>query len=104
MRVETMVLYALVMASVTYLIRMLPLTFFKRKIKSRFLLSFFYYIPYTVLATMTFPAIFFSLGTDLIIVAVVGAIVAIIASLFNRSLTTVAICAFLACLITQILL
>ena len=50
--------YLLVMAGVTYLIRMLPLVLLKKKITNRFLLSFLYYIPYAVLAVMTVPAIF----------------------------------------------
>ena len=56
-------LYLLVMAGVTYLVRMLPLVFCRRKIKSRFVRSFLYYIPYTVLAVMTFPAIFYATGS-----------------------------------------
>lgn len=55
----TMVLYIAVMAGVTYLIRMIPFTLFKKKIKSRFIQSVLYYIPYAVLSAMTFPAIFF---------------------------------------------
>ena len=51
------VLYILVMAGVTYLVRMLPLVIFKKKITNRFIRSFLYYIPYAVLAAMTFPAI-----------------------------------------------
>ena len=39
-------IYLLVMAGITYLIRMLPLVLFKKKIKSRFVLSFLYYVPY----------------------------------------------------------
>ena len=49
--------YILVMAAVTYLIRMLPLTLIRRPIQSRFLQSFLYYVPYATLAVMTFPAI-----------------------------------------------
>ena len=49
--------YILVMASVTYLIRMLPLTLIRRRIKSAFLRSFLYYVPYVTLSVMTFPAI-----------------------------------------------
>ena len=102
---EKMVLFVLCMAGVTFLIRMIPLTFFKKKIKSKFLLSFFYYIPYTVLAAMTFPAIFYCIeNAPNLLPAVLGTAVAIIASLFNRSLVFVAICAFLTCLITLILL
>ncbi len=50
-------LYILVMAAATYLIRVLPLTFIRKPIKSRFLKSFLYYVPYATLAVMTFPAI-----------------------------------------------
>lgn len=49
--------YILVMAVVTYLIRMLPLTLIRRTIRSPFLQSFLYYVPYVTLSVMTFPAI-----------------------------------------------
>ena len=49
-----------VMAMVTYLIRMLPLSLFRKKIKSRFVLDFLYYVPYAVLAAMTIPGVFYS--------------------------------------------
>ena len=54
--------YLLVTAGVTYLIRMLPLTIFRREIKSRFIRSFLAYIPYAVLGAMTFPDVFYSTG------------------------------------------
>lgn len=50
-------LYILTMWGVTYLIRVLPLTLIKKPIKSRFIRSFLYYVPYATLAVMTFPAI-----------------------------------------------
>ena len=50
-------IYILVVAVVTYLIRVLPLTLIRREIKNRFLRSFLYYVPYVTLAVMTFPAI-----------------------------------------------
>jgi len=50
-------IYLAVMAGVTYAIRALPLTLIRRQIKSRFLRSFLYYVPYVTLAVMTFPAI-----------------------------------------------
>lgn len=50
-------LYLLVMAGVTYAIRVIPLTLLRGKIKNRFLQSFLYYIPYATLAVMTFPAV-----------------------------------------------
>ena len=54
------VLAILVIALVTYLPRVGPLILMKKKIESKFLQSFLYYVPYTVLASMTFPAIFHS--------------------------------------------
>ena len=50
-------IYILVMAGVTYLIRMLPLALFKKEITSPYIKSFLYYVPYACLAAMTFPAI-----------------------------------------------
>ena len=48
-----------IMALVTYIPRMLPLAIFRKKIKSRFIRSFLAYVPYAVLAAMTFPEILF---------------------------------------------
>ena len=62
--------YLLVMAGVTYLIRALPFVLVNKKIENRFLNSFLYYIPYTVLAAMTFPAILY--GTNHMISAIAG--------------------------------
>ena len=50
-------LYIVVMAAVTYLIRVLPFTFIKKEIKNRTIRSFLFYVPYVTLAVMTFPAI-----------------------------------------------
>ena len=50
-------LYIAVMFAVIYLIRVLPLTIFRKKIENRFIRSFLYYVPYVTLAVMTFPAI-----------------------------------------------
>lgn len=50
-------LYIAVMAVTTYLIRVLPLTLIRKPIRSTFLRSFLYYVPYVTLAVMTFPAI-----------------------------------------------
>lgn len=50
-------IYIAIMAITTYLIRVLPLTLIQKQIKSRFLKSFLYYVPYVTLAVMTFPAI-----------------------------------------------
>ena len=76
------------MAGVTYLVRMIPLVFFRKKIESRFIRSFLYYIPYAVLSVMTVPAIFYSTGS--LWSAVAGTAVAILLAYFGRSLITVA--------------
>ena len=78
-------LYITAMAVVTYLIRMIPFAFFRKKIKSRFFRSFLYYIPYAVLSAMTIPAIFYSTGN--IVTAIVGTLTAFVLSYFNLPLT-----------------
>ncbi len=94
--------YLAVMAGVTYLVRMIPLVFVRRKIKSKFIRSFLYYIPYTVLAVMTVPAIFYSTGS--LISAIAGTATALVLAYFGRSLITVATGSALAVLITEIIL
>ena len=87
-------LYLLVMALVTYLIRMLPLVFCRKEIKNKYVKSFLYYIPYTVLTAMTFPSIFYSTGSTES--AIIGTVVAVVLALFKRGLLTVAIGATLS--------
>ena len=82
-------LYLVVMAGVTYLIRMLPLVLCRKKIENRFIRSFLYYIPYAVLSAMTIPAIFYSTGC--LLSAALGLLVAVLLSLFEKKLLTVAI-------------
>lgn len=91
--------YILVMAGVTYLIRMLPMVLFRREITSPFVKSFLYYVPYACLAAMTFPAILFS--TASVISAVVGFAVALIAAYKEKSLLTVALCACAAVFVAE---
>ena len=91
-----------VMAGVTYLIRLLPLIFVKRRITNRFIRSFLYYVPYAVLSVMTFPGIFYSTGH--FISAVVGTVVALVLSYNKRSLIVVASLAALAVLISEIVI
>lgn len=95
-------LYLLVMAGVTYLVRMIPMVLIKEKIKNKFVLSFLHYIPYTVLSVMTVPACFYA--TDSPITAAVGFIVAIIAAFFERSLIQVAVLSCLGVLATEIIM
>lgn len=56
-------LYIAVMAGVTYLIRVLPLTLIRREIKNRTIRSFLFYVPYVTLAVMTFPAMVEATGS-----------------------------------------
>ena len=81
-------LYIAVMAIVTYLIRMLPLTLIRKEIKNTFIKSFLYYVPYACLTAMTFPAILYA--TDSPISAFAGLVVAVIFALKEKSLVTVA--------------
>ena len=90
----SIVWYIIVMAGVTYLIRMLPFAFFRKKITSVFLRSFLYYIPYAVLAAMTFPAVFYSTGNY--ITAAVGTTVALVLACFRLPLIVVALAASLS--------
>lgn len=84
-------IYILVMAAVTYLIRMIPLVLVKGKINNRFIRSFLYYVPYACLMAMTFPAVFFS--TSSMLAAIAGVIVASILALKGKGLMTVALAA-----------
>ncbi len=91
-----------IMAIITYLIRMLPLVLVRKKISNTFLKSFFYYIPYAVLAAMTIPSILYS--TSLIWSAVAGLAVALVLAFFERSLLTVALGACACACVLQLII
>ncbi len=95
-------LHIAVMAIVTYLVRMLPMVIFRNKIKNRFIRSFLYYMPYAVLAAMTFPAVFWS--TDSIPSAIAGVAVALVLAFFEKGLVTVAVSACVAVFITEVIM
>ena len=95
-------IYILAMALVSYLIRVLPLTLIRREIKSRFLKSFLYYVPYVTLSVMTFPAILYATGS--MISAAAGLIAAVVIAFRGRGLLTVAVGACLAVFIVEVLL
>jgi branched-subunit amino acid transport protein len=78
-----------IMALMTYIIRVTPMVVFRKKIENNRIKSFLYYIPYTVLAAMTFPAIFSSTGSQ--IGAMAGCIVAVLLAYFKRGLLVVAL-------------
>ncbi len=83
--------YLLVMAGVTYLIRMIPLAFFRQKIHSPFLRSFLFYVPYAVLSAMTVPAIFSSTASPWS--ALAGVTAAVWLAFREKGLLTVALAA-----------
>ncbi len=90
MRTTTyLIMGILVMAVVTYLIRVLPMVIFRKKINHVWIRSFLYYVPYAVLSAMTFPAIFQSTGS--VISSTAGCIAAVLLAYFNKGLLTVAL-------------
>lgn len=91
-------IYILVMAGVTYLIRVLPLTLIRKEIKNQTIRSFLYYVPYVTLAVMTFPAILDATGSTWSGLAAL--VVGIILAWFGRSLFQVAV---LSCAVVFIL-
>ena len=94
--------YIAVMAGVTYLIRAIPFGFFEKKIKSRFLRSFLYYIPFAVLSAMTIPAIFYSTGS--LVTAIAGTAAALVLAFFGLPLIVVALAASLAAFLAGLFL
>ena len=95
-------IYIAVMAGVTYLIRMVPFAFFRKKITSTFFRSFLLYLPYAVLTAMTIPAIFYSTGSW--ITAVAGTAVALVLAYFNLPLIVVALAASATAFVTGLFL
>ena len=81
-------IYILICFAVIYLIRVLPLTLIRRPIRSRFVRSFLYYVPYVTLAVMTFPAIVEATATP--VAGVAALVVGVAAALLGGSLLTVA--------------
>ena len=94
--------YLLIMALATYLVRMIPLVFFRKKIENKFIRSFLYYMPYTVLSVMTVPAVFYS--TSSILSAAVGVFFAVVLAYFKLGLLRVAVGASAAVLVTELVM
>ena len=92
----------IVMALVTYMIRVIPMVAVKGKLKSRFIQSFLYYMPYAVLGAMTFPGILYSSGN--ILASAVGGVFALFLAYNNQSMMKVALGSILAVYICQRLL
>ena len=94
--------YIFTMALTTYLIRVLPLTIFRKPIQSRFLRSFLHYVPYACLTAMTFPAILSS--TASVISGAAALAVAVILAYRGKSLIVVALSSSVTVLAVQWLL
>ena len=84
-------IYIAVMAGVTYLIRVLPLTLIPKEIKNQSIRSFLFYVPYVTLAVMTFPAII--QATDSMWAGLAALIAGIALAWFGGSLFQVAVAA-----------
>jgi branched-subunit amino acid transport protein len=94
--------YILLAALVTYLIRVLPLVLWRKEIKSSFVNSFLYYVPYACLAAMTFPAIL--TATESLISGLAGFLVAGFLAFRRKSMVVVALWACVAVFIVERLL
>lgn len=92
-------IYVLIMAAVTYLIRMIPLVLVNREIKNTFIKSFLHYVPYAALASMTFPAILFS--TTQMAAAMAGFAVAVFLAFREKGLLFVALGACITVFIVE---
>ena len=82
-------IYLLILAGSTYLIRAVPFAALQKKITNRYVRSFLYYIPYSVLAAMTLPAALYATGN--VIAAVAGLLVGGVFAVKGKGLTVVAI-------------
>lgn len=98
----SIVIYIAVMAITTYLIRVIPFAAVRGRIKSPFINSVLYYIPYAVLSAMTFPAIFYATGDT--VTSVVGTVVALIMAFFDLPLIVVALSSSAAAFITGLII
>lgn len=91
--------YIAAMALTTYLIRLLPMTLFRKPIRSRFLKSFLHYVPYACLSAMTFPSILSS--TESLVSGIAALVTAVFLAYRGKSLIVVALSSSCAVLLTQ---
>lgn len=92
-------IYIFIMFAVSYAIRVLPLTLIRKQIKSRFIQSFLYYVPFVTLAVMTFPAIIEATNSPL--AGLLALIVGIIAAWIGADLFKVSVLCCLMVLVTE---
>lgn len=101
MQTRSIIIYMIIMAAVTYLIRVLPLTLIRKEIKNTFIRSFLYYVPYVTLAVMTFPAIISA--TESPIAAFISFVVAMVLAWMGASLFQVAVVACVVVFVIELL-
>ncbi|MBE6674504.1 MAG: AzlD domain-containing protein [Ruminococcaceae bacterium] len=94
------ILAILLMAGITYLIRVLPLVLIRREIKNPIIRSFLHYVPYVTLSVMTFPAILYA--TNVIWSALAALVVAVLLSLKGCKLPVVAASACVAVFLIEL--
>ena len=99
--VNNILLAILLMAAVTYLIRVLPLVLIRREIQNRTVRSFLYYVPYVTLSVMTFPAILSA--TNILWSALAALAVAVVLALRGCKLPLVAACACVAVFLVELI-
>jgi len=95
-------LYIFTMALTTYLIRVLPMTIFRKPIRSVFLRSFLHYVPYACLSAMTFPAILSS--TASMLSGAAALLTAVFLAYRGKSLIVVSVASSAAVLLTEFLM
>ncbi len=82
-------IYIIIMAIVTFMVRVLPLTLIKNQIKNKYIRSFLYYVPYVTLAVMTFPAIIYT--TQSKVSGILALVVGIVSAWFGMGLFKVSV-------------
>lgn len=100
MTVNSILLAILLMAVVTYLIRVTPLVLIRREIKNKTVRSFLHYVPYVTLSVMTFPAIL--TATAVIWSALAALVVAVLLSLRGCKLPVVAAAACVTVFVVEL--
>lgn len=94
--------YLLLMAATTYLLRAVPFFAFSKKIKNRYIRSFLYYIPYTVLTVMTLPAALYATGS--VVAAAIGLVAAVVVAIKSKNLLLTALTSCTVVLIIELLI
>ena len=102
MKLSRLLIYIVVTAVSTYLIRVIPLIAIQKKIENRFFRSFLYYVPYAVLAAMIMPAVFYATGNW--IASTIGFSIAMIFAYNEKNIVTVACASCIGAFIALVVL